>query len=71
MKTAEQMTLELQEVYEELRAGTISPKEAAEMNNTVGKMIGLAKAQLEYHALRMDTPNMPFFGGAVRVEEPS
>lgn len=62
MKTAEEMTLELQLVFDELKAGIIKHKEAAELTNTVGKMIGLAKVQLEYHALRKETPTMTFFG---------
>lgn len=63
MKTAEQITADLQKVYEQLRNGEIPIKEAAEMNNCVGKMIGLAKAQLEYHALRKESPRMAFFEG--------
>ena len=61
MKNAEQMTADLQTVYEQIRSGAIPLKEAAEMNNCVGKMIGLAKAQLEYHALRKESPRMAFF----------
>lgn len=64
MKTAEQMTLELQLVFDELKSGTIKHKEAAELTNTVGKMIGLAKVQLEYHAQRKEPPNMVFFSGS-------
>ncbi|MCK6401287.1 MAG: hypothetical protein L6Q74_05155 [Sphaerotilus natans subsp. sulfidivorans] len=62
MKTAEQMTRELQIVFDELKAGKIAHKEAAELTNCVGKMIGLAKVQLEYHAQRKEQPDMPFFG---------
>jgi hypothetical protein len=61
MKTAEEMTLELQLVFDQLRDGSIKPKEAAELTNCVGKMIGLAKVQLEYHALRKESPRMNFF----------
>ncbi len=64
MKTAEQMTMELQAVFESLKTGSIKPSEAAEMTNCVGKMIGLAKAQLEYHALRKEGPSMTFFGAS-------
>jgi hypothetical protein len=63
MKTAEEMALELQIVFEELKSGSIKHKEAAELTNCVGKMIGLAKVQLEYHALRNEAPVMTFFGG--------
>lgn len=61
MKTAEEMTLELQLVFDELKAGQIKHKDAAELTNCVGKMIGLAKVQLEYHALRKEQPKLTFF----------
>lgn len=60
MKTAEEMTLELQLVFDELRAGSIKHKDVAELTNCVGKMIGLAKVQLEYCALRKEKPNIIF-----------
>lgn len=65
MKTAEEMTLELQLVFDALKAGQIKHKEAAELTNCVGKMIGLAKVQLEYHALRKESPEMIFFSSNV------
>lgn len=61
MKTAEDMTLELQELFSQLKSGAIKQKDAAELNNCVGKMIGLAKAQLEYHAARKEKPQLGFF----------
>lgn len=66
MKTAEEMTLELQLVFDELKAGQIKHKEAAELTNCVGKMIGLAKVQLEYHALRKEAPTLTFFSSATQ-----
>lgn len=60
MKTAEDMTMELQRVFDELKNGSIKHKEAAELTNCVGKMIGLAKVQLEYHALRKEAPVISF-----------
>ena len=65
MKTAEEMTLELQIVFDELKAGQIKHKEAAELTNCVGKMIGLAKVQIEYHMLRKEPPTLAFFSGSV------
>ena len=53
--------LETQRVLEELRAGTINASAASEMNNCVGKMIGLAKVELEYRKLREEKPTMAFF----------
>ncbi len=61
MKNAEQMTADIQEVYAQLKTGQIKHKEAAELNNCIGKMIGLAKVQLEYHKLRKEKPTMAFF----------
>jgi len=44
--------------------GTLEPKEAVEINNTAGKIIGSAKAQLEYHAMRGERPEIEFLAGA-------
>lgn len=63
MKTAEEMTIELQAVLARLNAGDMKHKDAAEAINSVGKMIGLAKIQLEYHRMRKEAPSMRFFGG--------
>ena len=64
MKTAEEMALELQIVFDQLKAGDIKAKDAAELTNCVGKMIGLAKVQLEYHSQRKEAPTMTFFGSS-------
>ena len=64
MKTANEMTLEMQEIFNGLKSGQISHKDAAELTNCVGKMIGLAKVQLEYYAMRKESPTLPFFGTA-------
>lgn len=60
MKSAEEMTLELQLVFDGLKAGELKHKDAAEMTNCVGKMIGLAKVQSEYFALRKEKPEILF-----------
>lgn len=62
MKTAEEMTLELQKVFEKLQSKEIDVREASELNNCVGKMIGLAKVELEYYAIKKEKPQMAFFG---------
>jgi len=46
--------------FDGLEAGDIEHKVAAELNNTAGKMINLAKTQLEYYALRKETPTITF-----------
>jgi hypothetical protein len=52
MKTASELATELATLFDEQRAGKVSAAQAVEMNNTVGKWIGLMKVQLEYHAAR-------------------
>ena len=46
--------------YIQLRDGKIEPSKAKEMNNTAGKIIASAKAQLEYSALRKEKPEIDF-----------
>ena len=60
MKNVTQLRDELAEVFDDLRVGAIKPKEAGELANVAGKMINSAKIQLEYHALRKSTPDIPF-----------
>lgn len=63
MKTAEALRDELANVFSDLRAGKMKPGTAAELANVAGKMINSAKVQVEYYALRKETPNIPFLGG--------
>ena len=44
--------------FERLKAGEIKPGEAAELANLAGKMIGSAKVQVEYYALRKESPRI-------------
>ena len=60
MKTVTQLRDELAVVFDQLNSGEIKAKEAGELANVAGKMINSAKVQLEYHALRKSTPNIPF-----------
>jgi hypothetical protein len=50
--------------------GTIETKRAVEVNNTAGKMIGIAKVQLGNFALRGEVPRIPFLCDGVKVEQP-
>lgn len=54
MKNAEELRAELAQTFAQLKAGSIKPSEAAELANLAGKMIGSAKVQVEYYALRKD-----------------
>ncbi len=51
---------ELQVIFKELRSGKLEPKQAKEMNNAAGKIIGTIKVQLEYSHLRGDKPVIAF-----------
>ena len=48
---ANELQKELSELFMSLKSGKIKPPVACEMNNAAGKMIGLAKLQLEYMRL--------------------
>ena len=63
MNNITEMTYQLTELYAALKDGTIDVKVAAEMNNTAGKIINVQKVQLEYAALRGESPNIAFLGG--------
>lgn len=60
MKTATELRDDLARVFDELRAGTIEVKQAAELSNIAGKMISSAKAQVEYYALTGEKPHIVF-----------
>ena len=60
MKNVVELRDELAKVFSDLSNGGIKAKDAAEMANVAGKMIDSAKVQLEYHALRRDTPKIKF-----------
>ncbi len=56
-------------VFNGLRDGTIEQKQAVEINNTAGKIISSAKVQLAYHALRGESPEIPFLAADVTPAE--
>lgn len=60
MTTITDIRNDLIDVFNGLRDGTLDAKEAVEINNTAGKIISSAKVQLAYHALRGESPNIPF-----------
>jgi hypothetical protein len=67
MKNVVELREELAKVFTNLSNGKVQHKDAAEMANLAGKMINSAKVQLEYHALRKDTPNIKFLHVAEKV----
>ena len=60
MQNCEELRAELASVFAKLRAGEMKPGEAAELANLAGKMISSAKVQIEYYALRKETPKIAF-----------
>ena len=60
MKNAEELRDELAQTFAQLKAGAIKPSEAAELANIAGKMISSAKVQVEYFALRKESPRIAF-----------
>lgn len=64
MKNADELRDELAQTFAQLKAGTIKPSEAAELANLAGKMIASAKVQVEYFALRKESPKIDFLENA-------
>lgn len=60
MLNVEELRGQISEVFSDLRAGKIKHSDAAELANLAGKMINSAKVQVEYYALRKETPNIEF-----------
>ena len=50
----------LSDVFNGLEDGTLEHKTGAEMNNTAGKMINLARTNIDYYALKKEAPTIPF-----------
>ena len=60
MKNVTELREQLSQVFYELRNNTVKYTDAAELANIAGKMINSAKVQLEYYALRKETPTISF-----------
>ena len=58
MNNCDELRKELAQTFAQLKAGEIKPSEAAELANLAGKMIGRAKVQVEYYALRKEQPRI-------------
>ena len=58
MNNCDELRKELAQTFAQLKAGEIKPSEAAELANIAGKMIGSAKVQVEYYALRKEQPRI-------------
>ena len=60
MTNAQELRDELAQTFSQLKSGAIKPSEAAELANLAGKMIASAKVQVEYFALRKESPRIKF-----------
>ena len=60
MQNMNELRRELSAVFAGLRDGNVKSSDASELANLAGKMINSAKAQLEYAALRKETPKIAF-----------
>jgi hypothetical protein len=60
MKNVNELRKNLSEIFEQLQNKSISTSEAAELANLAGKMISSAKVQIEYYALRKESPVINF-----------
>ncbi len=61
MNNMTELNAELAATFKELKAGTIDAKQAFELANLAGKMIGIAKVQLAYAVIKRDeNPDIPF-----------
>jgi hypothetical protein len=58
MNNCDELRKELAQTFAQLKAGEIKSSEAAELANLAGKMIGSAKVQVEYYALRKESPRI-------------
>lgn len=71
MKNVIQLRNQLCQVFGELRDNSIRVPVAKELVNTAGKIINSVKLELEYAALRKETPVIEFLGGLKSPEERS
>jgi len=60
MQNVNKLRDELVQVFHQLKAGEIKPGEASELANLAGKMIQSAKVQVDYYALRKESPDITF-----------
>jgi hypothetical protein len=69
MKNVEELRIQLASVFMGLRDGSVKHTDAAELANLAGKMINSAKGQVEYYALRKETPYIPFLESSTDESE--
>lgn len=60
MRNCKELRGELSVTFKQLKAGKIQPREAAALANLAGKMIGSAKAQIDYQTLHKQPSRIEF-----------
>lgn len=60
MKNATELRAQLADLFQKVKEGEVEVKAASELANIAGKMISSAKAQVEYYALRKESPIIDF-----------
>ena len=68
MKNVEELRDHLANVFLGIKDGSVKHKDAAELANLAGKMINSAKVQVEYYALRKETPHIVFLESTTKAE---
>lgn len=69
MKGANDLTQDLLKKYEQLQDGTLDIKQAKQIANIAGKIIGSAKSQLLYNIYMERKEPIPFFEEAKKLSE--
>lgn len=65
MQTIDSLTTNLAKLFEDIHSDRVDLKKAGELNNTAGKLLKAYQVQLAYHALREETPTIPFLAAAI------
>lgn len=60
MNNVNELRDHLSQVFTDLKSGAIKHTDAGELANLAGKMINSAKVQIEYYALRKESPKIKF-----------
>jgi hypothetical protein len=60
MKDIGELRNELAVLFDQIKTELIDVKQAAEMNNSAGKIIQSLKVELDYAALRQEKPSIKF-----------
>jgi len=68
MKGANDLTQDLLTKYEQLQNGTLDIKQAKQIANIAGKIIGSAKSQLLYNIYMERKEPIPFFEEVERIK---